>query len=190
MNKRYMDFVPVSATHKIVRDDVDEPVKPVAEKAQPERSVKMAEKKASEPQFGVIEDLQSKFVKTEVVKRPLNGGVKRNSSGGDNKKTAEEEKVLRNAVRKAESAVKNESEPKKRIEMKTPFVNTEKVTKRPLSKNVYQKKVVEPKEESSKSITIITSEKKDSKVGIVVAVIITIILGATAGTVAFLLLPK
>ena len=190
MNKRYMDFVPVSATHKIVRDDVDEPVKPVVEKAQPERSVKMAEKKASEPQFGVIEDLQSKFVKTEVVKRPLNGGVKRNSSGGDNKKTAEEEKVLRNAVRKADSAVKNESEPKKRIEMKTPFVNTEKVTKRPLSKNVYQKKVVAPKEESSKSITIITSEKKDSKVGIVVAVIITIILGATAGTVAFLLLPK
>ena len=92
MNKRYMDFVPVSATHKIVRDDVDEPVKPVVEKAQPERSVKMAEKKASEPQFGVIEDLQSKFVKTEVVKRPLNGGVKRNSSGGDNKKRQKKKK--------------------------------------------------------------------------------------------------
>lgn len=192
MNKRYMDFVPVSATHKIVSDDVDEPpVKPAKKKAQPERNVEIPEKKANEPRFGVIEDLQPKFVKTEVAKRPLNGGT--NSKRDSNKKSVADEKVYRDAVRKAEAAVSDapeEKKPKQRTEMKTPFVNTEKVTKRPLSKNVYQKKVVVPKEEESKEITIITSEKKDSKIGIVVAVILTIILGATAGTVAFLLLPK
>ena len=72
------------------------------------------------------------------------------------------------------------------------FVNTEKVAKRPLSKNVYQKKiVVAPEEEKPKGpVKIIDKPKKDSKAGLVVTIIITIILGATAGTVAFLLLPK
>ena len=74
---------------------------------------------------------------------------------------------------------------------KAHFVNTEKVKKRPLSKNVYTKKVVEPKEETpSKPIKIIDRPEKDSKVGLIVTIIITIILGAAAGTVAFLLLPK
>ena len=210
MNKRYMDFVPVSATHKIVRDDVDEPKK---SKSVVNKTKKVAPKKVEEPaketfepQFGVIEDLQPKFVKTEVAKRPLggSGAAKKASDEADesNKiKKAAEDKIYRDAIRKAEAAVSDanetaEKEPKhstglsQRTEMKTPFVNTEKVAKRPLSKNVYPKKVVVPKAEEPKPITIITSEKKDSKIGIVVAVIITIILGATAGTVAFLLLPK
>ena len=59
-----------------------------------------------------------------------------------------------------------------------------------LSKNVYKKKVVVPKEEPSGPTTIIEKPEKDSKVGMVVAIILTIILGAAAGTVAFLLLPK
>ena len=83
---------------------------------------------------------------------------------------------------------------KKKTELKLPpkptFVNTEKVEKRPLSKNVYQKKIVVPKEVSSEPVTIISKPEKDSKVGLVVTIIITIILGAAAGTVAFLLLPK
>lgn len=73
------------------------------------------------------------------------------------------------------------------------FVNTEKVTKRPLSKNVYPKKVVMPKveaEKPQKPVTIINKPEKDSKMGMIVAIIITIILGAAAGTVAFLLLPS
>lgn len=75
----------------------------------------------------------------------------------------------------------------------TPFINSEKVVKRPLSKNVYQKqsekksvKTVEPKG----PVTIIAKPEKDAHVSIVVTIIITIILGAAAGTVAFLLLPK
>ena len=71
------------------------------------------------------------------------------------------------------------------------FVNTEKVSKRPLSKNIYPKKAVVPKEEKpSAPVTIIDKPEKDSRVGLIVTIIITIILGAAAGTVAFLLLPK
>ena len=77
---------------------------------------------------------------------------------------------------------------------KAKFVNTERVAKRPLSKsakNVYVEKVIEPKEETvKKPVKIIDKPEKDSKVGLVVTIIITIILGAAAGTVAFLLLPK
>ena len=83
---------------------------------------------------------------------------------------------------------------KQRTALKLPpkpkFVNTEKVAKRPLSKNVYPKKVVAPKEEPAAPVAIISKSEEDSKVGLVVAIIITIILGAAAGTVAFLLLPK
>lgn len=75
---------------------------------------------------------------------------------------------------------------------KARFVNTEKVAKRPLSKNVYAKKIpVVPKEEKPQApVKIIDKPEKDSKVGLIVTIIITIILGAAAGTVAFLLLPK
>ncbi len=73
---------------------------------------------------------------------------------------------------------------------KSPFINQSKIEKRPLSKNVYQKKLVVPKEEPKGPVTIITKPEKDSHVGIIVTIIMTIILGATAGTVAFLLLPK
>ena len=72
----------------------------------------------------------------------------------------------------------------------SPFINQSKVEKRPLSKNVYQKKIAVPKEEPKGPVTIISKPEKDSHVGIIVTIIMTIILGATAGTVAFLLLPK
>jgi hypothetical protein len=65
-----------------------------------------------------------------------------------------------------------------------------KIEKRPLSKNVYQKNITVPKEEPKGPVTIIAKPEKDAKVRLIVAVILTIILGAAAGTVAFLLLPK
>lgn len=72
---------------------------------------------------------------------------------------------------------------------RSPFINQDKVVKRPLSsRNVYQKPVV--KEEKKGPVTIITNSEKDSKVGLLVTIILTIVLGAAAGTVAFLLLPK
>lgn len=72
---------------------------------------------------------------------------------------------------------------------KTPFINTAKIDKRPLSKNVYHKPV-EIKEEPAGPIAIITPPEKEARAGFVVAIILTIILGAIAGTVAFLVLPR
>ena len=74
---------------------------------------------------------------------------------------------------------------------RSPFINQEKVVKRPLSsKNIYQKSAVPTKEELKGPVAIISNSKKESKVGLVMTIILTIILGAVAGTVAFLLLPK
>ncbi len=78
---------------------------------------------------------------------------------------------------------------------KANFINQEKVVKRPLSKNVYRKRLEEklqdsPTETPQGPVTIISKPEKDAHIGVIVTVIITIILGAAAGTVAFLLLPK
>ena len=70
------------------------------------------------------------------------------------------------------------------------FINQNRVVKRPLSKNVYQKQIETPVEKPQGPVTIIAKPEKDSKAGLIVTIIITIILGAAAGTVAFLLLPK
>lgn len=70
------------------------------------------------------------------------------------------------------------------------FINTEKIEKRPLSKNVYKKPLPEVEETPSGPITIITPPEKDAHINIIVAIILTIILGAAAGTIAFLLLPR
>ena len=64
------------------------------------------------------------------------------------------------------------------------------MAKRPLSKHVYTKKIEPAKEEKHGPVKIIEKPKKDSKIGLVITIILTIILGAAAGTVAFLLLPK
>lgn len=89
------------------------------------------------------------------------------------------------------SAKKSSASDSKRTFVPPKFINQDKVAKRPLSKNVYRKKIVPAKEPSSKKpITIIAKPEKDAKVGLIVAIILTIILGAAAGTVAFLLLPK
>lgn len=77
------------------------------------------------------------------------------------------------------------------------FVKTA-VEKRPLSKNVYQKKVAEPEvteeskdaKKSNAPVTIIDKPEKESRFGLIMTIVITIILGAAAGVVAFLLLPK
>lgn len=74
---------------------------------------------------------------------------------------------------------------------RSPFINQEKIVKRPLSaKNVYQRNTVSLKEEPKGPVTIIAKQEKDSKMGLLITIILTIVLGAAAGTVAFLLLPK
>lgn len=195
MNKRYMDFVPARVALKPEKKPAPAPVqkKPIPEV--PVEEIFEARKQPAgvstglkAPKYGVVEDFQPKFVKTEVPKRPLSAA---NAKAEKVKMTAaaavKTEKVLEKAVKEVEK----EPEEKAALKIpKTPFVNTEKVEKRPLSKSVYQKKVIAPVEEPSGPVTIITKPEKDSKIGMVVAIILTIILGATAGTVAFLLLPK
>lgn len=207
MNKRYMDFVPARPVAKtpekpaqrtVVVTEVEEvSVETIFEERKRPAGVSSGLKA---PNFGVIEDLQPKFVRAEVSKRPLGkaGAVKTGVAKAKAKKikmparaTAKLDKIFETALKQAsEEDTKEKGTVKVPKPAKSPFVNTEKVVKRPLSKNVYQKKIVVPKEEPSGPVTIIAKPEKDSKVGMIVAIILTIILGATAGTVAFLLLPK
>lgn len=139
----------------------------------------------SSAKLGIIEDYQPKFVKTEVKKRPLGG------------KPAE--KPVEKPAEKKEEKKVEEKKTEKKPEVKKPaplgqrspyLINTDKIEKRPLSKNVYSKKPPVAKEKPSGPVKIIAKPEKDSKVGLIIAIILTIILGTAAGTVAFLLLPK
>ena len=154
------------------------------------------------PSLGVVEDLGNKFVKTDVPKRPLGEGVKASISKQSIKKNDLEVAKSRRLVgRKVKKPSENNLPFGLKVtndnhQYKTPqttFINQEKIVKRPLSghsKNAYPKKTVVHKEAPSGPVAIISKPEKESHVGMVVAVIITIILRAAAGTVAFLLLPK
>ena len=212
MNKRYMDFVPKTANKVTARPAVKKPVVEVDDFAVQEIFEEKPRKAGvssglKEPEYGVIEDFSDKFVKTAVEKRPLSTKAEKKTTAAEakakkitakmpvfGKKSAAKatDETLEEAVRKAEQ-LDEKIEDTKVVAPVIPtakFVNTEKVTKRPLSKNVYQKKIEVPEEEPSKPVTIIHKPEKDSRVGMVVTIILTIILGAAAGTVAFLLLPK
>lgn len=145
MNKRYMDFVPVNTAER---------------------------------------------VRKKPTKRVVSGGRKAEDDAVVEKVMAVKETKPRAGVSVGKSGPKYNSA----AELQAKFVKTE-VKKRPLSKNVYQKKVATTApekeiKEPAEPVTIISKPEKDSKVGLVVTILITIILGAAAGTVAFLLLPK
>ncbi|MDO4742394.1 MAG: hypothetical protein Q4A79_03440 [Candidatus Saccharibacteria bacterium] len=166
----------------------------------PRAGVSLARKK--DPKYGVIEDFRPKFVNTEVKKRPLNREREaKEEIAAIKAKKIVEKKSLKKAVvagpeGTSEELKKEKTEEKAAETLKIPkmprtyFVNTEKVAKRPLSKNVYKKEVVASKEEPTETVTIIGDTKKESKMGLILTILITIILGAAAGTVAYLLLPK
>jgi hypothetical protein len=204
----------------VIAGNFDEPLAPTEEFTDVDSDVNIEEffavdnnpRRRKEPEFGVIEEYnRPKFVQTEVKKRPL--GAKPDMRAVNTAKPATKpasdvaavkaKKIgTRPFVRPAKpvakpvaSAKKTEAPaPEKKNDTlkvpKTRFVNTEKVEKRPLSKNVYKKKIVAPKEEPTGPVTIITKPDKGSHIGVIVTIILTIILGAAAGTVAFLLLPK
>ncbi|MBQ2695636.1 hypothetical protein IJG04_03325 [Candidatus Saccharibacteria bacterium] len=161
--------------------------------------------RSSGVKLGVIEDLSPRFVKTEVPKRALGDARRGSVRGGAGANASASAKEAKKVVVKAKNGLSVAQRPMGAINtadmgnkagedkqvLKVPkFVNTDKLNKRPLSKNVYSKRVVESKEEPQGPVTIIARPEKDSKVGMVVAVVITVILGAAAGIVAFLLLPK
>lgn len=209
MNKKYMDFVPVSTVKTVKSERVETPqaVGEVDEleinemfEAREVKSQAGVSVGRREPKYGVIEDFKPKFVKTEVEKRPLSKPktAKEEIAEIKAKKIAKMPVMKKSVAKEKVAEEEKQAEPKKSETEKpetlkipkNPFVNTERVPKRPLSKNVYQKKIVVAKEEMTGPVTIINKPEKDSRVGLVVTIIITIILGAAAGTVAFLLLPK
>ena len=84
---------------------------------------------------------------------------------------------------------KAKSEPKSTIQ--TPrFINTHNIEKRPLSKTNYQARAEAPKNVLSDPVTIVDRPENESRLGLILTIIFTIILGAAVGTIAFLLMPK
>lgn len=187
MSKRYMDFLP------------SQPVKAQGVRQQktvePKKvnTARVENREVSRPSkglvLGIVEEVGAKPVRAEAPKRPLN---KTSHFKATRSELAEAKaKKVGNQEKKAEVKKVEKVESKKTYEPpKTTFINQEKVVKRPLSKNVYQKKIEVPKEEPKGPVTIITKPEKDAHVSLIVTIILTIILGAAAGTVAFLLLPK
>ena len=170
--------------------------------------------------LGVVEDYNPKFVNKDVPKRPLHHDTPRYATVADRTAVRQEQSDLAEIKAKKvktglmgrhkKTGIKSveESAPVQpatgaagAAQMRnvggtytpprSPFINQEKVVKRPLSsKNVYQRAAPAPKEEAKSPVTIIEKPEKDSKMGLLVTIILTIILGAAAGTVAFLLLPR
>ena len=170
-------------------------------------------------EFGVIEDYHPKFVQAEVKKRPLGSKAASSVSVGPAVRTTNyRQRVAKTGVTVRSVGIRATTlkmsgaraanatsivAAKKPVAMapagavRANFINVGKIEKRPLSKNVYARKAPattvqkeKAKEISKKPTVIIAKPEKDSKLGLIVAVILTIILGAAAGTVAFLLLPK
>ena len=218
MNKKYMDFVPSKTSDPIkqkqrsvyksvpevkAKEVVRKPVvsknivaqpkkAPVQPKViiQPEEILQSRAGTGMQPQLGVFENLNERFVTKNVPKRPLGQGDKSNEA----LRTAKAQN-LRGArpvsTTPVEKPVENSSAKGAYKVPKSPFINQEKVVKRPLSKNVYPQTVKEaPKQEQKEPVTVISKPEKDSHVNVVITIIITIVLGAAAGTIAFLLLPK
>ena len=171
MNKRYMDFVP-----KTKQVPVKKPVavkKPVTIKEEPEVKI--------EEQEIVLDEVFAVDNNPKHQEEDFDFGIIE-----DYDPEAKKEKPVE---KKAEAPKKAPTGATLNVP-KTRFVNTDKIEKRPLSKNVYKKNVTAPKEEKSAPVTIIAKQDKGSHIGVIITIILTIILGAAAGTVAFLLLPK
>lgn len=193
MKKQYMDFVPASerrvqpkvksekeaAVHK--NAVVNPKVKSVDAIKRPEaRAVKHGKK--TEAQVAKLEKkpkaettnykkevvkLKKEEIKTELISKSVG---------------FETEKKEADASKKS---AKGTYEPPK-----NKFINLNRVEKRPLSKTVYNRKIEVPEEVPKGPITIISKPEKQNHAGLIVTIILTIILGAAAGTMAFVLLPK
>lgn len=218
MKKQYMDFVPagkpvakatvvpeqkvalkpaarsVSGAKPAAKEPTEEPTR-VRETAQVRATARVSF--ASEGKLGMIEELSPKFVKTDVPKRPLSDKPHfklEQSEIAKIKARKVVKKPVENPAKKSVEKPKEQVEKKEKTEAyqvpKTPFINQGKVEKRPLSKNVYAKKIEVAAEEPKGPVTIISKPESQAHVGLIVTIILTIILGAAAGTVAFLLLPK
>ena len=211
MSKQYMDFVPAGVSRAVkksapkvdtkvvkttVRAETTKVAKPSIPKGVVQSSGTVTFSTEKKVKLGVVEPLTPKFVKTDVPKRPLS--EKPHFKTDETSIARLKAKKVGNLKKTADKPVENSKKKAEKSTYKTPkqpFINQDKVVKRPLSrsakqKNIYQKKVEAPKEEPKDPVTIIAKPEKQAHIGMIVTIILTIILGAAAGTVAFLLLPK
>ena len=189
MNRRYMDFVPARSnkpvpsrrketvarretgvTHRVVRTN-----EVISERVDFDARTMQAAR------LGVVDELTPRHINSSAVKRPA----------------VEDERVARpvnsgiRAIKPVEKPVEKVAKKKEAPKVvKSPFINQDKVVKRPLSGHGFRKEVAVPQEVPKGPVTIIAKPEKDAHVSMIVTIILTIILGAAAGTVAFLLLPK
>lgn len=185
MNKRYIDFVP-SGGVKVEKRPLNSgrSTSATARTAVVRTATVKTTRRVAATKTAAKKPIVAK-------KTPLEEAKAQKLVGRKPKKTG-----LRPVENSVENLGKIETIERKRTENATykmpnnPFINQEKVVKRPLSKNVYQKNAVPTEEKPSGPVTIISKPAKDKNISLVVTIIITIILGAAAGTVAFLLLPK
>lgn len=198
MNKRYMDFVPARSAAKpamkkkpVMAERVDAEKKPAARakvakttKSVEPRDVKRLVAKKDEPILGVVED----FGESDTVSGRETSAFSKNTA-----KEIKAKKVGLKAGKKETASATGLKTTKPEGTFKTPtpqFINQDRVIKRPLSKNTYQKKVSIPEEGEKGPVTIISKPEKQAHGGLIITIILTVILGAAAGTIAFLLLPK
>lgn len=187
MNKKYMDFVPAGRTRKPVKASKTT-TKTFASRTVGSAGVKTTKRTA----VAHAPTRSSVSAGAKLAKNQRVGVSMKEAVRGPKSKAAEIK-----SAKQSESKIKTETRKSRStfVPPKATFINQEKVVKRPLSKNTYQKRIEEklkdtPTELPQGPVTIISKPEKDAKVGIIVTVILTIILGAAAGTVAFLLLPK
>lgn len=193
----------ITIRHTVVRRTVTKKVP--ARQPQPNSSSD-AMSLSKSTKLGQIEDVNPKFVMTDVPKRPLSE-TRDAASGVELVGAAKAKRLvgrmnpLRATRQYAETRPSSTTiiTAEQKVDAtyqapKSPFINQDKIVKRPLSsKNVYTKRVASESTlatSQAKPVTIITKPEKESHVGVVVTIILTIIFGAVAGTVAFLLLPK
>ena len=213
MNKRYIDFVPAknkpvakkSVVRKVVVNSAPEPkpAKKIVRKI-PAANPLLDEEVVVEEIFAEKEEpvkktkkapaVRPNFVKTEVKKRPLGNKTAVKKPAVTSKAAAASKVAVASKVAISKPIPKPVVAPKRPAPLgqRAKFLNTDKVQKRALGRTTARVKPVPvPKIEKPKAPEkIITKPEKDSKAGLIIAIILTIILGAAAGTVAFLLLPK
>ncbi len=147
--------------------------------SEPVRSSKAAASSAnSTTPVSDTSEAELKAAKAEkILKRP------------DLKSSLRSEKGTSDSADAKSSEEKAKSEPKSTIQ--TPhFINTHNIEKRPLSKTNYQARAEAPKNVLSDPVTIVDRPENESRLGLILTIIFTIILGAAVGTIAFLLMPK
>lgn len=136
----------------------------------------------SDPHFGVVENFQPKFLKTEVEKRPLSSSAPADTST----------KATKPVSKTADLAAKSQMRiPHPQFGGTSRLKRRSTAAKNPYPPNPALSRAAEAVAPETKSpVKVVKDTKKSNKIGAFLAVLGTIVLGAAVGTIAFLLLPR